>query len=126
MAGYESVDTGTTSGYGEIGLIEKNTQTKTTRVVATNTGATQYPWGKETYNEKITHEARDDHPELTSVKGEHRMTAELKDRTLTWEATLLFRSDLENFYYAYTRRLLKDGKLAREKSWNHTVPRDFQ
>jgi hypothetical protein len=60
------------------------------------------------------------------MTGEHRMTVELEDRTLTWEANLLFRSDLENFYYTYTRRLLQDGKLIREKHWEDTIPRDHQ
>ncbi len=60
------------------------------------------------------------------MKGEHRMTVELEDRTLTWEANLLFRSDLESFYYTYTRRLLKDGELVREKTWNDTIARDHQ
>ena len=126
LAGFKSLDMGNTSGYGEIGLIEKNTRTKTTKIVATNTGATQYPWGKSTYREKITHQTQDDQPELTSMTGEHRITNELEDRTLTWEGKFLFQSDLENFYYTYTRRLLKDGKLVREKTWNDTLPRDFQ
>ena len=37
-----------------------------------------------------------------------------------------FRSDLENFYYNYVRRLSVDGELIREKSWEDTIPRDFQ
>jgi hypothetical protein len=37
-----------------------------------------------------------------------------------------FRSDLKNFYYEYTRRLLKDGALVREKNWEDTIPRDHQ
>jgi hypothetical protein len=126
MAGYQSIDAGNISGYGEIGTIERDTKRRSTKVVARNTGGTKYPWGTERYNEKIVHETNDDHPEKTSMTGEHRMTVELEDRTLTWEANLLFRSDLENFYYTYTRRLLQDGKLIREKHWEDTIPRDHQ
>ncbi len=60
------------------------------------------------------------------MRGEHRIAVELEDRTLIWEGELLFRSDLENFYYTYTRRLLENGRIVREKAWRDTIPRDFQ
>ena len=126
LAGFSTLDAGTPSGYGEVSLIERDVPKRTTRVVATDSGGTQYPWGTERYHETITHEVQDDHPEAASVRGEHTLTFEMKDRTLSWEAKLLFRSDLENFYYTYTRRLLQDGKLVREKTWTDTMPRDFQ
>ena len=44
----------------------------------------------------------------------------------TWQAELDFSSDRENFYYRYTRRLLENGELLREKRWEETIPRDFQ
>ncbi|MGB6334941.1 MAG: hypothetical protein WBG96_04920, partial [Thermoanaerobaculia bacterium] len=78
------------------------------------------------YREKIVHETSDDHPEKTSVSGEHWIEVELENRTLSWEAELLFRSDLENFYYTYTRRVLENGELLREKTWQDTIPRDHQ
>ena len=126
MEGFATLDSGTTSGYGEIGMIERDTTRRSTKVRATNTGGTKYPWGTERYTETIVHETNDDHPEQTSLLGNHSTTVELKDRTLTWEAELSFRSDLENFYYTYTRRLLQNGKLLREKKWQDTIPRDYQ
>lgn len=51
---------------------------------------------------------------------------QLEDRTLTWESQMSFRSDLENFYYEYVRRLLQDDELIREKTWEDTIPRDHQ
>jgi predicted acyl esterase len=126
LPGFESLDDGTPSGYGEISSIDRNPQTGAAKIVATNRGGVRYPWGKETYRETITHETNDKKPEQTSVRGTHRMVVELEGRTLVWEAELLFRSDLENFYYTYTRRLLENGILIREKNWNDTIPRDFQ
>ena len=126
MPGFTTLDAGNISGYGEIGTIERNTALHSTKVAATNTGGYQYPWGTELYNETITHETSDDHPEDTSLLGKHNTTVKLKDRTLTWEAELSFRSDRENFYYAYTRRLLVNGELVRQKHWRDTIPRDFQ
>ncbi|MGH9337112.1 MAG: CocE/NonD family hydrolase, partial [Vicinamibacteria bacterium] len=93
IPGYESIDDGNPSGYGEVSSIERNPQTGAAKVVATNTGGTRYPWGTEKYRETITHETNDKEPEKTSLRGEHRMMVELENRTLVWEAELLFRSD---------------------------------
>jgi hypothetical protein len=126
LPGFESVDTGTVSGYGEISSIDRNPQLRTTRVTARNASGTRYPWGIERLEETITHETSDDHPEATSVVGEYRTTVELPERTLVWEARTSFRSDLTSFYLHTTRRLLEDGVLVREKSWEEAIPRDFQ
>jgi hypothetical protein len=126
LAGFESLDPGTVSGYGEISSIDRNPQDGTARVTATNASRTRHPWGNERFEETIVHEIRDDRPEATSVRGEHRTTVELPDRTLVWEARTWFRSDRENFTLSYTRRLLRDGALVREKTWEETIPRDHQ
>ncbi len=126
LSGFESLDLGTSSGYGEISSIDRNPQRHSTRVTATNASASRFPWGEEHNTETITHEAEDDHPEATSVRGEYATTVKLEDRTLLWENHVEIRSDRLNFYYASTKRLLKDGVLLREKSWQETIPRDFQ
>ena len=126
LAGFESIDTGTSSGYGEISSVERNPQTGEAIATATNTGATRYPWGTEYYRESIEHKTSDSHPENTSMTGNHRMEVGLEDRTIVWEAELSFTSDAENFYYRYTRKVSEDGELVREKSWQETIPRDFQ
>jgi putative CocE/NonD family hydrolase len=126
LPGFESIDTGTSSGYGEISSLDRNPQTGEVTATATNTGATRYPWGTESYRETIEHRTSDDHPEKTEVRGTHRMEVTLEDRVLLWEAELTFTSDLENFYYRYTRRLTQDGQVVREKTWTDTMPRDFQ
>jgi hypothetical protein len=126
LPGFTTLDSGNISGYGEIGTIERNTARKSTKILATNSGGDSYPWGKEFYSENITHETNDDHPEETSMTGKHKITVELKDRVLIWEADLVFRSDRSHFYYTYTRRLLENEKLIREKTWKDTIPRDFQ
>jgi predicted acyl esterase len=126
LPGYESLDTGTSSGYGEVSSVDRNPQTGETTVTATNTGATRYPWGTETYRESIEHKTSDSHPENTSMTGTHRMEVTLPGRLLLWEAELVFRSDTDNFYYHYVRRVSENGTTVREKTWNDTIPRDFQ
>ena len=126
LPGFETLDEGNVSGYGEISSIVRNPQTRTATVKATNAYGSRYPWGTERFEETIEHQTSDDHPEVTSVRGTYRNTVELDDRTLTWESEMSFRSDLENFYYEYTRRLFRDGTLIREKNWDDTIPRDHQ
>ncbi len=126
LAGFETLDTGTNSGYGEISSVDRNPQTGEVTATATNTGGRRYPWGIERYRESIRHKVTDRAPESASVLGTHRMDLELPERTLSWEAELSFRSDRANFYYTYRRRLIENGRLLREKAWTDTIPRDFQ
>ena len=35
-------------------------------------------------------------------------------------------TDQKNFYYKYTRELLKDGQMLKQKTWEETIPRDHQ
>jgi len=93
---------------------------------ATNSGATRYPWGVESYQETIEHKTSDKHPENTSMNGRHRIEVQLEDRVLSWAGRLSFTSDRENFYYRYTRKISVNGATLREKSWEQTIPRDFQ
>ncbi|HSD69759.1 MAG TPA: CocE/NonD family hydrolase [Woeseiaceae bacterium] len=126
LPGYESLDSGTSSGYGEVSSVDRNPQTGEVTLTATNTGATRYPWGTETYRESIEHKTSDAHPENTSMTGRHRLEVTLPERVLLWEAELTFRSDLNNFHYHYVRRVSENGTLVREKSWEEIIPRDYQ
>ena len=126
LPGFEPLDTGTASGYGEISSIDRNPQKGTTKVVATSTSATRFPWGEEHNEEAITHEAQDDRPEATSVRGDYRTTVKLPDRTLLFESHVQIRSDRTTFYYSSVKRLSKDGVLLREKRFEDAIPRDHQ
>ena len=58
-------------------------------------------------------------------RTEYSETIFVGDRELLFEAVLDFHSDLEDFYYSFTRRLFENGGLLREKSWEETIPREF-
>lgn len=126
FAGVESIESGTTSGYGEISSVERNPQTGTVVAKATNESGTRYPWGTERIFETIRYEINDHAPADARVLGTHRMDVELPGRKLVWDAELSFHSDRENFYYSYRRRLTENGKPVREKTWTRTIPRDYQ
>jgi hypothetical protein len=126
LPGFETLDAGTSSGYGEISSVDRNPQTGEVTATATNTGGQRYPWGVERYRETIRHSVKDAEPAKASMTGSHRMEVELPGRTLLWEAELSFSSDQDNFHYSYRRRLTENGTLVREKTWTDTIPRDFQ
>jgi uncharacterized protein len=126
MAGFETLESGTASGYGEISSVDRNPQTGEVKAVATNSDGHRYPWGTETSTEWIEHRTSDAHPEKTSLIGTYRMETTVGTRVLRWESDLSFTSDMDNFYYRFTRRLFENGRPVREKSWNETIPRDYQ
>jgi putative CocE/NonD family hydrolase len=126
MPGFEAIDLGNASGYGEISSVDRNPQTGEVTAVATNTGASRFPWGTETYRANIEYKTSDEHPEIASVNGTHRLEVVLPGRTILWDAEFGFSSDLENFYYRYVRRVSENGELVREKEWEYTIKRDFQ
>jgi predicted acyl esterase len=87
---------------------------------------TTYPWGKETDYENLTYDADDAHPDISAVRGEAKSVFELKNRVLTWQGHLSVTTDQKNFYYKYTRELLKDDQMIKTKTWQETIPRDHQ
>jgi uncharacterized protein len=86
----------------------------------------EYPWGTQNDFESLTYEGDDAHPETSSVRGEAESVFALKGRTLVWRGHLLVTTDQKNFYYKYTRELLKDGSVIKSKTWQETIPRDHQ
>jgi len=72
----------------------------------------------------MAHEAHDKDPARASVTCKTRYTIELDNRTLILEGDLTFTSDPEVFLYVYTRRVLEDGQLLRERTWEEAIPRD--
>ena len=86
----------------------------------------EYPWGTENDSENLTYEGDDAHPDITSVRGEAESIFALRGRTLVWRGHLLVTTDRKNFYYKYTRELLKDGTMIKSKTWQETIPRDHQ
>ena len=126
LSGYEVIDSGNISGYAAINSIQHDPDTGEAFGVATNTGATQYPWGIERFEEEIEHRTSDENPAYTSVVGRYKITEELKDRTLDFEQNVEFKSDEDNFYLTFHRWVSINGELYKEKAWQEVIPRDFQ
>lgn len=123
LPGYESLAAETVSGFAEIREINRDERTQTTTVLATNSGSDRYPWGTVAYTEAITHELGDNNPAEARVTSTYSTTVALPGRTLTFTGILEFSSDLENYYYRYTRRLEENGRHIREKTWEETIKR---
>jgi len=115
----------TTSGYAEVEGLTYDEATGKATLVATNSFGYQYPWGQARRSQKITHSTHKQDPANSSVRTEYARTILVGDRELLFEAVLDFKSDLENFYYVYTRRVLENGVLLREKTWDEIIQRVF-
>ncbi len=106
--------------------VERDEARHKTTVHWSGKDASTFPWGTENDYESLTYDADDAHPETCSVRGEAETVFALKGRTLTWRGHLLVTTDQKNFYYSYTREVLKDGAVVRTKGWKETIARDHQ
>jgi uncharacterized protein len=98
----------------------------TARVVWSGEDAGHYPWGDTKDYEKMTYEAQDDDPAVSTVHADASTTVILPNRTLVWSIVLNLRSDAKNFYYHFERHLTENGKEIRAKTWDDAIPRDHQ
>ncbi|MEM7277731.1 MAG: CocE/NonD family hydrolase, partial [Pseudomonadota bacterium] len=126
LPGFETLDSGNITGYAAITEIKTDPTTGEAYGVATNSGATRYPWGVERFEEEIEHRTDDENPANTSVIGKYALTQELKDRTIRFEQEVSFTSDIDNFYLKFERRVRVNNVLTLEKQWNEAIARDFQ
>jgi hypothetical protein len=126
LPGYETLDAGNSTGYAAITEIQHDPETGEAFGIATNTGATRYPWGIKRFEEEIEHRTSDANPAQTSVVGRYKLTQELQDRTIDFEQTVEFTSDEKNFNLKFHRWVLVNGELYAEKTWEEALPRDFQ
>ena len=126
LPGYGSIESGNATGYAAITEINHDAETGEAVGVATNSGAYRYPWGIERFDEVIEHRTSSRNPAQTSTVGRYSLSQELEERTVDFEQTVEFSSDEESFRLQFHRRVLVDGELFREKTWDELIPRDFQ
>ncbi|MDP6993596.1 MAG: hypothetical protein QGF87_04505, partial [Woeseiaceae bacterium] len=126
LAGFETLDSGNITGYAAITEINRDPETGEAVGLATNSGAVRRPWGIARFEEEIEHRTDDENPAGTSVVGRYALSQELEDRTLRFETEVSFTSVESDFRLTFDRRLLVDGEIFAEKSWDETIPRDFQ
>jgi predicted acyl esterase len=86
----------------------------------------EFPWGRETHQDKLTFKVKDDLSQPPTAHGEGETIVELPERVLVWRDVLDLSSDKAHFYYHFTRLLLENGKKVREKTWDENIPRDHQ
>ena len=126
LKGYEVLDAGNVTGYAAIKTIKRNATTGEASGIATNQGATKYPWGVQRFEEKIEQRTFDSDPANSIVIGRYKITQELSDQILSFEQNVEFKSNLENFNLKFHRWVLVDGEKYKERVWEETIPRDFQ
>ncbi|MEC7859947.1 MAG: CocE/NonD family hydrolase [Pseudomonadota bacterium] len=124
--GYEVMDAGNVTGYAAIETIQRDALTGEATGIATNRGATKYPWGTEYFEEEIEQKTNDNDPANSIVVGRYKITQELSDRVLVFEQNVEFKSDPENFNLKFHRWVNVNGEKYKEKVWEEFIPRDFQ
>ena len=126
LKGYQTIQSGTVSGFAEISESTYNPETGIAQVIASNSGGTIYPWATWTSKERIVHQVNNFMPEYAKVTSDYQIEIKTKKKTLIWYGIFDFKSDSQHFYYKYTRELMDGSKLIRRKVWNDTILRDFQ
>jgi len=126
LPGYETLSTGTNSGFAEVSGLTHDARLGTTSLRMTNSDGVQYPWGKVFGAEEIVHTVHSKRPEEASVSSHYSTRVELNGRILLFEGDLNFRSDNDYFYYSYKRTVSENGKQLRTKTWTERIPRNFQ
>jgi uncharacterized protein len=86
----------------------------------------RFPWARMRSIEYLRFKVADDRPDLAAALGEGDLHITLPGRTLQWRTRLSLRSDAETFRYHYRRTLAENGRVIRERTWEESIPRDFQ
>jgi putative CocE/NonD family hydrolase len=68
----------------------------------------------------------DDRPDLAAALGEGDIFVTVPGRTITWRTRVSLRSDGERFHCRFRRILGENGRQIRERSWEESIPREFQ
>lgn len=126
LQGYSTSQFGTASGFAEVSNIYYDTLSRTMTLQATNSSEVIYPWAKWLTTENIVHKVKDDDPAHASVESQYSIEIDNKNRKLKWSGLLDLSSDMDSFYYKYTRLLEETDTLIRSKTWMESIPRDFQ
>jgi uncharacterized protein len=99
-------------------------------------GLKEYEWeatcrweiGKRRYrsSERNLYETSERQPGEARFRGDESHRIELPGRLVELRSVLEVHSDARNFYVNFTRRILENEALVREKQWSETFPRQFQ
>jgi predicted acyl esterase len=121
------------AGYGDCSSWPSGTQELTQDLLR---GRTRYEWqtscswdiGKVHYRstERNLYATSLAAPAESSFRGDESHTITLESRELVLRSVLEVRSDARNFEVLFTRRLIENEVLVRERQWVETIPRDFQ
>jgi len=77
-------------------------------------------------SERNYYETTDTRPAESRFRGDESYRIRFPRRSLELRSVLEVRSDEKSFYVTFTRRILENESLVREKQWAETIPRQFQ
>ena len=102
------------------------TRREGTRFIAEGVGeeTLTFPWGRETFRERLRHEVDVESPADASAHGVAETIIELEGRTLRLDVEITITSDPERFRTEVHRRLTENDRTIRERTWSEDHPRD--
>lgn len=106
--------------------IERNIVEGTTTMKWTGEENYELPGSRMREVQRLLYRTRDDNPADSLFEGEAETSAEMPGRRLVLRSSAVIRSDKENFYVRFTRRIFENDELVRERTWEETIPRNFQ
>lgn len=77
-------------------------------------------------SDKTTYRTQDTNPANSSFEGKTIRRITMPDRSVELQTIITVQSDIKNFYVSFTRKIMENQKLIREKTWEETIPRMFQ
>lgn len=77
-------------------------------------------------SDRTTYRTQDTNPANSSFFGKAIRRITRQDRSVELQTLITVRSDKKNFYVDFTRKILENQVLIREKTWKETIPRRFQ
>jgi hypothetical protein len=77
-------------------------------------------------SEKDYYETNDARPAESRYRGDESYAIEMPRRSLELKTVLEVRSDETSFLVTFTRRLIENETLLRERQWVETFPRQYQ
>ena len=124
--GSETLDSGNVTGYGEVKDVKRDPESGEAVAVATNSGEMRFAWGTQRFEERIEHRTNDHDPADTRMIGTYALDTTVGDRRFRLEAEISIRSDAQAFHTRIVRRLVEHGETTLERTWDESIPRDFQ
>jgi hypothetical protein len=72
------------------------------------------------------YQTNQENPAASSFQSRASTVIEAQERRVELVTTAGIKSDRDAFHVVFTRQIYEDGELIRERTWEESIPRQFQ